>query len=398
MRLLFVCPDMHRGGAERQWATLIPALARRGAEVRLVCLYDEGPLFDEVRAAGVAAECLGLSGRNDLRGLRHALAEARGRPDVVVTRTVSPQLIGQAIARRADAAHVFNEHTPLTPAGELLSMRPRQRLLTRLVAPYVNRVIQVSDRQAAPLAHLGYKRERIVTVSNGVFADDVKATTDRDAMRASLGIGDAEFAVLCVANLRPEKGVDAFVEAVARGRAEGARSEDARNEGARSEGARIANTWSEGARGEDAPRLRGLVAGDGPERQRLERLVGGLDGVELLGSRGDVPDLIAACDAFALLSEAEALPMSILEAMALGRPVVTSDVGGAGEAVVDGETGIVVPPSDTDAAAAALATLAGDPTAARAMGERGQTRQRERFDGEAMVDGYWRALAEVARR
>jgi glycosyltransferase involved in cell wall biosynthesis len=306
---------------------------------------------------------------------------------VVVTRTVSPQLVGQAIAWRAGAAHVFNEHTPLTPAGELLPMRPRQRLLTRLVAPHVHRVIQVSDRQAAPLAQLGYRRERIVTVSNGVCADDVKAMTDRAAMRASLGIGDGEFAVLCVANLRPEKGVDAFVEAVAHARTHGARSGDARSVGARSGAARI----------EDAPRLRGLVAGDGPERQRLEALVAGLDGVELLGSRGDVPDLIAASDAFALLSEAEALPMSILEAMAQGRPVVTTDVGGAGEAVLDGETGIVVPPGDTHAAAAALAKLAGDPAAAQAMGERGRKRQRERFDGEAMVDGYWRALADVAR-
>ena len=124
MRLLFLCPDMHRGGAERQWATLIPALARRGAEVRLVCMYEEGPLFDEVRAAGVSAECLGLRGPNDMRGLRRALAEARGRPGAVVTRTVSPQLVGQAIARRAGAAHVFNEHTPLTAGGELLAMPP----------------------------------------------------------------------------------------------------------------------------------------------------------------------------------------------------------------------------------------------------------------------------------
>jgi glycosyltransferase involved in cell wall biosynthesis len=171
-----------------------------------------------------------------------------------------------------------------------------------------------------------------------------------------------------VANLRQEKGVDAFAEAVARARAGGSTT------------------------------LRGLVAGDGPERERLERLVSGLDGVELLGSRGDVPDLVAACDAVALLSEAEALPMSILEAMALGRPVVTSDVGGAGEAVADGETGIVVPPGDAAAANAALSALAADRDRARAMGERGRVRQRERFDGEAMVEGYWRALEEVATR
>jgi glycosyltransferase involved in cell wall biosynthesis len=378
MRLLFVCPDMHRGGAERQWATLIPALARRGAEVRLVCLYDEGPLFDEVRAAGVAAECLGLRGPMDVGGMRRALSEASGRPGAVVTRTITPQVVGEAIARRAGAVHVFNEHTPLTADGELLAMRPRQRLLTRAVASRVDRVIAVSERQAKPLARLGYRRDRIVTVPNGVFAADVKTTADRDETRASLGLAADEFAVLCVANLRPEKGVDAFAEAVARARIEGVRSERGRSEGGR--------------------RLRGLVAGEGPERQRLERLVAGLEGVELLGSRGDVPDLIAACDAFALLSEAEALPMSILEAMALGRPVVTTDVGGAAEAVADGETGIVVPPGDRSAAAAALAALAAGPARARAMGERGHTRQRGHFDGEAMVDGYWRALEEVATR
>jgi glycosyltransferase involved in cell wall biosynthesis len=368
MRLLFLCPDMHRGGAERQWATLMPGLAGRGAEVRLVCLYDEGPLFHEVRAAGIAAECLGLRGPNDPRGLRRVLSEAGGRPGAVVTRTVSPQLAGQAIARRAGAAHVFNEHTPLTADGELLALRARQRLLTRLVAPNVHRVIQVSERQAAPLVRLGYRRERIVTVANGVFADETGGNVDRAALRVSLGLEDGEFAVLCVANLRPEKGVGAFVEAVARAREEG------------------------------ALRLRGLVAGDGPERERLERLVAELEGVDLLGSRGDVPDLIAACDAVALLSEAEALPMSVLEAMALSRPVVTSDVGGAGEAVAHGETGIVVRPGDAVAAAAALAALAAEPDRARAMGERGRARQRERFDGEAMVDGYWRALEEVARR
>ena len=368
MRLLFLCPDMHRGGAERQWATLIAALARRGAEVRLVCMYEEGPLFDEVRAAGVSAECLGLRGPNDMRGLRRAVAEARGRPGAVVTRTVSPQVVGQAIARRAGASHVFNEHTPLSADGELLAMPPRRRMLTRLVAPHVHRVIQVSERQRAPLVRLGYKSDRIVTVANGVFASEVSTSVDRAAMRASLGLDDGDFAVLCVANLRAEKGVDLFVEAVRRARSEG------------------------------SLRLRGLIAGDGPERERLQQLVAGGDGVDLLGSRGDVPDLIAACDALALLSDAEALPMSILEAMALARPVVTSDVGGAGEAVVDGETGIVVPPGDTAAAAAALANLAADPVAAQALGERGRTRQREHFDGDAMVDGYWRALEEVATR
>jgi glycosyltransferase involved in cell wall biosynthesis len=368
MRLLFLCPDMHRGGAERQWATLIPALARRGAEVRLVCLYEEGPLFSEVAAAGVPARCLDLRGPGDRRGARGVLSEARGRPGAVVTRAVSPQLLGQVVARRAGAVHVFNEHTPLTPTGALLPTTARQRLITRAVAPRVDRVIAVSDRQRAPLAALGYRAERIVTVPNGVFGTDARPAADPEATRGSLSLAQNEFGVLCAANLRPEKGVDAFVEAVARARADGAR------------------------------RLRGFVAGDGPERERLELLAAERGGVELLGSRGDVRELMAACDAVALLSDAEALPMSILEAMALGRPVVTSDVGGAAEPVVNGETGLVVPPGDVAAAAGALANLAADPQRARSMGEAGRARQRERFDGDAMVEGYWRALRAVATR
>jgi glycosyltransferase involved in cell wall biosynthesis len=367
MRLLFLAADMHRGGVERHWATLIPALQRRGAEVRLVCLNDEGPLFDQVRAEGVPADCLHLAGRTDVRGLRRALAEAGARPGAVVTRGVSPQLIGQAIARRGGAAHVLNEHTPLTADGRLLPPRPHQLALTRLVAPFVDRVIAVTERQAEPLRRLGYRAERIVTVPNGLFESDVVTRADPAATRAELGLAETDFAVLCVANLRPEKGGRAFVEAIRRAR-------------------------------QQVPSLRGLLAGDGPDREDLERLAGGDDGVRLLGSRGDVPDLIAASDALCLLSEAEALPISILEAMALSRPVVTTDVGGTSEAVAHAETGLVVQPGDTAAAAAALARLAVQPEWARELGQRGQERQRERYSGEAMVDGYEQALAEVATR
>lgn len=364
MRLLFVAPDMHRGGAERQWAALIPALAARGAQVRLLCLNYEGPLFDELRAAGIPATCVHMENRGDVRGMRRALSEAEARPGAVVTRSVSPQLIGEAIALRAGAAHVLNEHTPLTVDGELLPLQPHQHQLTRLVAPRVTRVIAVTERQANPLTRRGYRRDRIVAVPNGVVETDVATRADPAATRSELGLAEGDFAVLCAANLRPEKGIGEFVEAVARARRQ-------------------------------VPSLRGLVAGDGPQRAELERLAGEREGVALLGSRGDVPDLIAACDAVCLLSEAEALPMSILEAMALGRPVVTTDVGGTTDAVVHAQTGLVVGAGE---AASALARLAAQPEWARELGERGRERQRERFSGEAMVAGYERALAEVAKR
>jgi len=366
MRLLFVCPDMDTGGAQRQWATLVPALHARGIEVRVVCFAQAGALFGELEHAGVPAVCLNMRGRGDLSALRRALAEAGGRPDAVVTRAVSPQLVGEAIARRAGARHVLSEHTPLTPEGELLPARPHQRLLLRLVAPRVDRVIAVAERQIDPLVRIGYRRERIVVVPNGLFPADGSGSAPRDETRRALGLFERDFAVLCLAGLRPEKRVDAFLEAVALAR-------------------------------ERVPALRGLVAGDGPERARLERLAGEWAGTRLLGARGDAPELILAADAVCLPSEAEALPMSLLEAMALGRPVVAADVGGAAEAIVHGQVGLIVPPGDAAATADALMALARAPERARAMGERGRARQRARYGGEAMVDGYVRELEAALR-
>ena len=367
MRLLFVCPDMRTGGTERHWATLIPELHDRGEAVKLVTLADTGPFFDDVVSRGVPAECLGLRRRADPRGLRRAFAVAAAfEPDVVVSRGVSGQLVGEAIARRSRSArgsravHVMNEHTPLTPTGRLVPARPHQRALTRLVSRAVDAVVAVTQRQVPPLEALGYPRGRIDVVPNGVFESHVQG------VEPSSELDSDGFAVLCVAGLRPEKRVDLFIGAVAAARRDGAE-------------------------------LRGYVAGEGPERERLERLAEG-SGVKLLGVRRDVLELIRAADAVCLPSEAEALPMSILEAMALERPVVATDVGGTAEQVVDGETGHLVPAGDPDAIRRALLALAADPERARELGAAGRRRQRERFTGEAMVDGYVRAFEEAVRR
>jgi glycosyltransferase involved in cell wall biosynthesis len=352
---------MRTGGAERHWATLITELAARGTEVRLLSLSGKGPFFEDVAAAGVTAECLDLRRRVDPRGLRRAFTiAAEFRPDAVVTRGVSGQLVGEAIARRSRAVHVYNEHTPLTPTGRLVPPRPHQRALTRLVARAVDEVVAVTDRQVPPLEALGYPKRRIAVVPNGVFARDV------EGVRSSPELDGGGFSVLCVAGLRPEKRVDLFIDAV-------------------------------GAARRDNPAVRGYVAGEGRERERLQPLAE-RNGVSLLGARRDILELTAAADAMCLPSEAEALPMSILEAMALGRPVVATDVGGTRDLVRDGETGHLVPPGDGAALTRALLALAADTERAEQMGAAGRRLQREHFTGEAMVDGYARAFEEAVQR
>ena len=361
MRLLFVCPDMRFGGAERHWATLIVALAERGVEPKLLALADKGAFFDDVARHGIPAECMGLRRRVDPSGLRRTLSVAAGfEPDAVVSRGVSAQLVGEAIARRARAVHVYNEHTPLTPTGRLLPPRPHQRALTRLVARAIDEVVAVTSRQVPPLERLGYPGGRIEVVHNGVFERDMQGA------KPSAELDGGGFPVLCVAGLRPEKRVDLFVEAVGAAR---------RENGA----------------------VHGYVAGEGRERERLEEPAA-RNGVTLLGARADVLDLIAAAGAVCLPSEAEAMPMSLLEAMALGRPVIATDVGGNAELVRHGETGYLLSPGDGHAVARAIAELAANPGRAQEMGAAGRRLQREQFTGEQMVDGYRTAFERAIER
>ena len=137
-----------------------------------------------------------------------------------------------------------------------------------------------------------------------------------------------------------------------------------------------------------------LLAGGGPERQACEALVGTLGlgrQVMFLGHRGDVPELLAACDVFVMPSESEGLPMAAIEALAMGKPVIGFDVGGMSEVVDDGRTGRLVPFGDTDAFVAAVLALLLDPKLLAGFSERAQRAvQRFSFDGHVrqLLDCY----------
>jgi glycosyltransferase involved in cell wall biosynthesis len=145
------------------------------------------------------------------------------------------------------------------------------------------------------------------------------------------------------------------------------------------------------------------IAGDGPLRSETEALLAqlGLAGsVRLLGTRTDIPDLLAEAACFLLTSDYEGCPLSILEAMAAGVPVVATDVGGVGELVVVGETGYLVEPGRPDRLAAALSEVLANDERARVMGRAGRRVMRERFSCQRMlaeVEALYEEVADVAR-
>jgi glycosyltransferase involved in cell wall biosynthesis len=190
---------------------------------------------------------------------------------------------------------------------------------------------------------------------------------DRDALRAELGVAPGTFLAVLVAALRPEKRATAFVEQVAAAHAA-------------------------------EPAIRGLVVGDGPDAAAVASAAERSGGVvRMAGYRADAVDVMHAADVVCLTSAVEALPMSVLEAMSVGRPVIAAGVGGVPEVVGDGETGIVIAPDRLSDMSAALAALARDPARAEALGRAGRVRQRAEFSIEAMIEGYAGLLEAVGR-
>jgi glycosyltransferase involved in cell wall biosynthesis len=364
-RLTFVCSELIIGGAERAWVSLLPGLRDRGFDVRALTLIGEGPFFHELQARGIPVTCAGMSRRTDLAGLRRAWRVVGGGTDLVVSQNVNAQAVSVLLAKRARVPHATIDQTP--PG---VSLRPYQRLLVQGVARTVDLLIGVSSRQLPRFRQLGFKENRIVIVPNGI--EELVPTVDRATTRERLGLGEDDVAAVLVADLRPQKQAHVFVHAV-----------------------RLAH--------EREPRLKGLVVGAGPEYERVAAAAARSDGaVTMLGARLDIPELMNAADVVCLSSASEGLPYALLEAMSLGRPIVATAVDGITDAVVPEETGLLVPPQDAEAFAAALARAARDPQLLRTLGAAGRRRQQELFSAAGMADAYARAftgvLAERGRR
>ncbi|MCG8449883.1 MAG: glycosyltransferase, partial [Pirellulales bacterium] len=232
--------------------------------------------------------------------------------------------------------------------------------LNRLLTPLTDAFIGVADAHAEHLVrHENFPREKVHTIYNGVDTERF-VPGDGIALRCELGLPLDAPVVGILAALRPEKNHELFLA------------------GAR----RIVRAL---------PNTHFVVIGDGPRRADLQRLAGELgiaSSTRWLGSRPDVPELMQAINLLALTSHNEASPVSILEAMSCGVPVVAADVGSVAEMVLPGETGELFAPGDVEGFVAAALKMLQDPDRSTQQGRVGRQRVVERWSLEAMVAGY----------
>lgn len=288
------------------------------------------------------------------------------RPHVVHAHGFKAALAARLACAGAGCPVVYTIHGwPGPAAGAAAGGAGRGLLLRcgeRALAPLTSRYVAVSRRLAQYLiSDLGVPAGRVRVIYNGVDARRFSPAADGAAVRRAAGVPADALCVGMAGRLAPEKGVEEFVAAAAR----------------------VAPAW---------PAARFICAGDGPLAGRLRDQAAHLglsDRLTFLGHRRDMPQFYAALDVFVAPSRSEGMGLGVLEAMAAGRAVVASDVGGVAEAVTAGQDGVLVPPGDGEALAMAIAALLANPGQRRRLGRAARHTAEGRF-------GIGRAVAATA--
>lgn len=369
-RVVVMNASLNVGGAERTLADLARRLDRRRFEVTVVCLYEAGPVGEALRSEGVTVVDRVLRHKADVRGFLRLVSLLRRLAPHVLYYNNQPltQLWGwtaAVLARVRATVTVFHFASRREKAG-------RGVLLNRMLGRRVDACVALSQAHKAYVSATERVPERkIVVIPNGIDVGAFSAARDaRDEVRSDLGIAPDRTVVSIVAQLRPEKNHSMFLRAAREVLGRGAR-------------------------------VTFLVVGDGVERPRLERLARELGierDVRFLGTRSDVPAVMAASDVGVLCSFGEAFPLSVLEFMAAGRPVVSTEVGSVDEIVLPGETGFLVPRDDAAALAVKLERLITDDGERKRLGDAAKRRVEEHFTIERMVERTEALLEDVTGR
>jgi glycosyltransferase involved in cell wall biosynthesis len=357
LRVMFISTSMHVGGAETLLFNLLQRMDRERFAPELCCLKELGPLGKQLQNEIPVYANL-LRKKTDVRVFGRLTKLLRDRQiDAVVTVGAGDKMFwGRLAARRAGVPVIVSAiHSTGWPDGITWLNRRLHRLNDAFVAVAEPHERYLTEHECLP-------HEKVHVIPNGVDTERFRLRTGpaREKLCAELGISPASPLVGIVAVLRPEKNHELFLRMAANVRRE-------------------------------VPDAHFLIVGDGPRRADLEKLTAELNiksCVHFLGQRTDVPELLCALDVFALTSHNEANPVSILEAFAAGKPVVSTRVGSIPETVLEGKTGYLVEPGDEPALSRRIAELLLDPAKAQQFGNAGRQHIVDHWSIERMVRGY----------
>jgi glycosyltransferase involved in cell wall biosynthesis len=366
MRLMFVITrgDI-LGGAQSYVRDLARRFHEDGDEVLVVC-GAQGEMTDALVASGIAVvRASGLLREiHPIHDPRSVAAMARlirsYRPDLVTSHSSKAGIVARLASRIAGVPCLFTVHGWAFNPSEPVAKRTVYRALERMMAPLVAQIICVSEDSLKRGIANGISAKRLVTIYNGI--PDVAPTLWAKPHTHDI---ETDLRVVSVARFAPPKDHDTLLRAIQR-----------------------------------TPGVSLDLIGDGPAESAARQLatdLGIADRVRFLGNRRDVAELLAGAHVFALCSRSEGFPLSTLEAMRAGLPVIVSNVGGAPEAVAEGVTGLVVQDNTVDGWSESLSRLAKNPSLRTQMGVAGRTRYEDLFTFDRMYTRVASAYRSAAR-
>lgn len=367
INIAYIIDDLKVGGVERMLALTLRKLDRTKYNPRVYALFAGGPIADEIQKLPIPVCVLELNKLNAV-AVWWKLVKELLKNDVQIVHTfrLISDIAGTWAGRMADVPIIISSKASLPYYGRYV-----YRVMDRQVMRRVTRIISVSDNvRDHYLTELSIRPEKIRTIHYGIEADKFNREFTPARQQEELGLAADDFIIGTVANLNWRKDLFTLLEAAKLVLAE-------------------------------CPRAKFLLIGDGPQKAELQtraRQLGIADRVMFLGSRHDVPELLALCRLFVLSSVTEGLAVAVLEAMAMGKPVVATKVGGIPEVVLDGETGILVPPKSPDQMAQAIKRLISHEKLAVQFGAAGQRRMEQYFSADRMVQGLERLYHDLSNR
>ena len=346
------------GGGERYLELLFDRCDRARYRALLIC-PEPGPFVSRMKERGVETRLVHLAPLfNPIALWRLMQLLVRERVTILQTHGARANFYGRIAGRLAGVPVIISTvHNSLKDYEVRSFRRGLYRFLLRLTLPLVHRIICVSDANRWDLIDECPAAEaRIQTVYNGVDLSAAPSQQARQTVRKELKVLQGPVLVT-IARLTEQKGHRYLLQALPS----------------------LLETW---------PQLCCLFVGEGELRDQLYRLAVELAverSCRFIGVREDIADILAAADVVVLPSLSEGFPFVLLEALAMGCPVVASRVNGVPELIEDHKTGLLVPARDSQALTAAIREVLSDPAAASEMGAAGRAVVRERFTVDQMV-------------
>ena len=344
------------GGTEANLLSVAKHIDRKRYNVEIGCLV-EGQVADTFRNSGLPVTIIGMKNKWDMVAVIRLVQLLRKKKiDIFHTCLYTSNTFGRIAAILARTPVTLSWEHGIAPFLKL----PRHIWVDWVLNKFTDAIVAVSHAVKRSITEVEKISEaKIHVVYNGVEPPQLNPSFNAKTKKIELGLGPEDRVLPYIASLGPPKGHKYFLPAIKK-------------------------------LIKDFPDVKFLFVGEGSLRGEIEREIERLglkENVLLCGFRKDIPEILSTAEFYIHPSTREALSIAILEAMVMGKAVVANKVGGIPEAVVEGETGLLVPPKDTEAMARAIIELLQSPPRAREMGEKGRQRVLDYFSAERSARG-----------